>query len=66
MGGLGLLEGRECRDIAEGDLDEGKEERDVLRLTPALELEKVVVSVVPMVPRVVGRPCIATLVAFVL
>ena len=54
MGGLGDLDGLECRDIADGDREEGKEEREVRRLG-ALPLELVVVSVVPVVPRVVGR-----------
>jgi hypothetical protein len=40
MGGLGDLEGRlECRDIVEGDLEEGKEEREVLRAAVALPFE---------------------------
>jgi hypothetical protein len=67
---LGLLEGFECFDITEGDREEGKEEREVLRLTPVLPLELALVatvSVVPDVPLVVGRGCIsflrATLVA---
>ncbi len=58
MGGLGDLDGLECRDIADGDREEGKEERDVRRLG-ALPLELVVVSVVPVVPRVVGRCIVA-------
>lgn len=57
MGGLGDLEGLECRDIADGDREEGKEEREVRRLG-ALPLE-LVVSVVPVVPRVVGRCIVA-------
>ena len=58
MGGLGDLDGLECRDIADGDREEGKEEREVRRLG-ALPLELVVVSVVPVVPRVVGRCIVA-------
>lgn len=57
MGGLGDLDGLECRDIADGDREEGKEEREVRRLG-ALPLELavvVVVSAVPVVPLVVGR-----------
>jgi hypothetical protein len=67
MGGFGDLEGLECRDIAEGDREDGKEESEVRRLAAALplELEVAAVSVVPIVPRVVGR-CIAAFVAFVL
>lgn len=42
IGGLGLLEGR--LDIAEGEREEGKEDRDVLRLMPASLEEGVVVS----------------------
>ena len=62
MGGFGLLDGLECLDIVEGDREEGKEESEVRRLTPMLPLELVVVatvSVVPEVPLVVGRCCIA-------
>ena len=62
MGGLGDLDGLECRDIADGDREEGKEEREVRRLG-ALPLELVVVSVVPVVPRVVGRCIVAALVS---
>jgi len=69
MGGLGDLDGLlECLDIAEGDLDEGKEDREVRRLAGALPLE-LQVSVVPVVPLVVGpcwTACIASFVAFVL
>jgi len=58
MGGLGDLEGLECRDIADGDREEGKDERDVRRLgVGALPLELPIVSVVPVVPLVVGRCC---------
>lgn len=76
-GGLGDLEGLlEWRDIVEGDLEDGNDESDVRRLRGAalpLELEVPVVSVVPVVPLVVGR-CIvvrvgvfkACFVAFVL
>ena len=41
MGGLGDLDGRlECRDMVEGDLEEGNEEREVLRAAvPPLPLE---------------------------
>jgi hypothetical protein len=61
MGGLGDLDGLECRDMADGEREEGNEERDVLRFagTLALPLE-LVVSVVPVVPFVVGR-CMAAL-----
>jgi hypothetical protein len=59
IGGLGLLEGLECLDISEADLDEGKEDRDVLVFAPPLPLEMDdvagVISVVPLVPLVVGR-----------
>ena len=70
MGGLGLLEGLEFRDIADGDREEGKDERDVLRLFTVafvlpFEVEVAVVSVVPFVPLVVGR-CIASFVSLVL
>jgi hypothetical protein len=73
MGGLGDLEGLlECRDIVEGDLEEGKEEREVLRAAVALPFEPHVpllagfmvpiasLSVwgIPAFPLVVGR-CIA-------
>ena len=60
MGGFGDLDGLECRDIADGDREEGKDERDVRRLGVGalpLELPVVVVSVVPVVPLVVGRCC---------
>jgi hypothetical protein len=57
MGGFGDLDGLECLDIADGDREEGKEERDVRRLE-ALPLELPVVSVVAVVPLVVGRCCI--------
>lgn len=68
IGGFGLLDGLEFRDIVDGDLEEGKEDKDVLRLLAMalpLELEAVAVAVsaVPMVPLVVGR-CMATFVAF--
>jgi hypothetical protein len=69
MGGLGDLDGLlECLDIAEGDLEGGKEDRDVRRFAGALPLE-LQVSVVAVVPLVVGRcwtACIACFVAFVL
>jgi hypothetical protein len=69
MGGLGDLDGLlECRDIAEGDLEEGKDDSDVRRFAGALPLE-LQVSVVPVVPLVVGRcwrACIACFVALVL
>jgi hypothetical protein len=58
IGGLGDLDGLECRDIADGDREEGKEEREVRRLG-ALPLELAVVSVVPVVPLVVGRCIVA-------
>jgi hypothetical protein len=66
MGGLGDLDGLECRDMADGEREEGNEERDVLRFagTLALPLE-LVVSVVPVVPLVVGR-CMAALFAVAL
>ena len=68
MGGLGDLDGLlECLDIADGDLEEGKEDRDWW-FAGALPLE-LQVSVVPVVPLVVGRcwtACIACFVAFVL
>jgi len=67
MGGLGDLDGRlECRDMADGDREEGNDERDVLRFagTLALPLE-LVVSVVPVVPLVVGR-CMVVLLAVAL
>lgn len=65
MGGLGDREGLECLDIAEGLRDEGNDEREALRFaaTLPLELMVVIVSVVPVVPLVVGL-CIAALVAF--
>lgn len=70
IGGLGLLEGREClADIAEGERLEGNDDRDVLRLTPTepLELEVVRLSVTSAVPLVVGRcMAMAILVTFVL
>lgn len=54
MGGLGDLDGLlECRDIADGDLEEGNEDRD-WRFAGALPFE-LQVSVVPVVPLVVGR-----------
>lgn len=65
MGGLGDLEGLECRDITEGDLDEGNEDSEVLRCAATLPFELLVavfVSVVAAVPRVVGRwTCMAIL-----
>jgi hypothetical protein len=64
MGGLGDFDGLECRDIAEGDREEGNEEREVRRLG-ALPLELPVVSVVPVVPLVVGRCIIAGAAALV-
>ena len=62
-GGLGDLDGLECRDIAEGDREEGNDDRDVLWFAGVLplELQVAVDSVVPVVPLVVGR-CIAALV----
>lgn len=65
MGGLGDREGRECLDIAEGLREEGNEEREALRFAAVLPLEfmVVIVSVVPVAPRVTGL-CIAALVAF--
>jgi hypothetical protein len=67
IGGLGDLDGLECRLIAEGEREEGNEDNEVLRFAGALplELQVAVVSVVPVVPLVVGR-CMAALVAFVL
>jgi len=67
IGGLGDLDGLECRLIAEGEREEGNEDSEVLRFAGALplELQVAVVSVVPVVPLVVGR-CMAALVAFVL
>lgn len=69
MGGLGDLEGLlECRDIAEGDLELGNEDRDVRRFGGVLPLEPQV-SIFPVVPLPVGRcwtACIACFVAFVL
>lgn len=41
LGGCGDFEGREFRDISDGDRDEGKEEREVRRFN-ALPLELVV------------------------
>jgi hypothetical protein len=69
IGGLGLLDGLEFRDIADGDREDGKDDRDVLRLLTAafvlpLELEVAVVSVVPVGPLVLGR-CIVFFVALV-
>lgn len=70
IGGLGDLDGLlECLDMAEGDLEEGKEEREVRRFGGPLPLELQVSAVLPVVPRVVGRcwmACIACFVAFVL
>ena len=70
IGGLGLLDGLGCLvDIAEGERLEGKDDREVLRLTPAEPLEIVVVrvSVVSTAPLVVGRcMAMAILVSFVL
>lgn len=55
IGGFGDLDGLlECRDIAEGDLELGNEDRDVRGFGGALPLE-LQVSDVPMVPLVVGR-----------
>lgn len=52
MGGLGDLDGLECRDISEGDLEDGNEDKDVLRCaTLPLELRVTVV--------VVGGRCMA-------
>lgn len=69
VGGLGDLDGLlECPDIAEGDLEEGKEDSEVRRFTGALPLE-LKVSMVPVVPLVLGRcwmACIACFVALVL
>ncbi len=64
IGGFGDLDGLECRDIADGEREEGNEEREVLRFAGALplELQVAVVSVVPVVPLVVGR-CIVALIA---
>jgi hypothetical protein len=66
MGGWGDREGRECLDIAEGLREAGKEEREALRFAEALPLEAAValVSVVPIVPLVVGRCSIFALVLF--
>lgn len=73
MGGFGDRDGREFLDIAEGDRDDGKEDKEALRLllpgneVPFEVLEKVFesgaaveVSVVEIVPRVVGR-CISAI-----
>jgi hypothetical protein len=47
MGGLGDLDGLECRDITEGDLEDGNEDSDVLRCaTLPLELRLAVFVVV--------------------
>ena len=63
IGGLGDLEGLECLDMALGDLQDGKEDSEVLRApppAPMLPLESLVAVVpdVPVVPLVVGR-CMA-------
>jgi hypothetical protein len=66
IGGLGLLEGREFRDIVEGDRAGGNEEREVRRFAlfeMKLSLYSTV-SVVPAVPLVVER-CMALRAAFV-
>lgn len=48
MGGFGDLEGLEWRDIVEGDLEDGKEEREVLRCGGMLPFElQVFLSAVP-------------------
>ena len=61
MGGLGDLDGLEFRDIADGDREEGKELREVLRLAGALllplELWEIEIASVVVVER-----CIAGLV----
>jgi hypothetical protein len=68
IGAFGLLDGFEFRDIdiADGDRDLGKDDREVLRgpprRPPLLELVVNVKSVVPLV--IVGR-CMAALVASV-
>lgn len=67
IGAFGLLDGFEFRDIADGDRDLGKDDREVLRGPPRrppllLELVVNVKSVVPLV--IVGR-CMAALVASV-
>jgi len=66
IGGFGDLDGLEFRDMAEGDREDGNEEREVLRFGAALplELQVAAVSVVPVVPLVAGRCCIAALVPF--
>jgi hypothetical protein len=76
MGGLGDLEGLlECRDMVEGDLEEGKEEREVLRAAEApplpfelhvpllawklVEAAALSVLVIPAFPPLVVGRCIA-------
>jgi hypothetical protein len=66
IGGFGDLEGLERLDIVEGDREDGKDERDVLRFAIVLPLEfhvAAAVSVVEVVPLVVGR-CISAICSF--
>jgi hypothetical protein len=67
IGGFGDRDGLECRDMAEGDLEDGNEDKEVLRFgaTLPLELRVPAVSVVAVVPLVVGR-CIAPMVTLFL
>lgn len=61
MGGFGLLDGLERLDMVESDLEEGKDDSEVRRLTPMLPsglLVMATVSAVPVVPLVEGRCCI--------
>lgn len=66
-GGFGDLEGLEFLDIIEGEREDGKDDREVRRFRGALLLvlvEAAAVSVVEVVPLVVGR-CISASLAFV-
>jgi hypothetical protein len=69
IGGFGERDGLECLDIVEGLREDGKEDKEALRLAAAaavpLELDVAVVSVVAMAPLAVGRCCIAALVALI-
>lgn len=59
IGGFGDLDGLEVLDIIEGLLEDGKEDREALRLTAAAPFEvRVSLRAGAFVPLVVGRWCV--------
>ncbi len=68
MGGFGDLEGLlECRDIVEGEREDGKDDNDVLRCaaTLPLELRVFVTLTVSMAPVIVLLMAVGRCIAFV-